>query len=194
MTPAPALSVGLPAPWLLALGGWLLAGAMVAMMLRRGGEAPQTWIAAIPAWPLFLSLLPLLQRAGSQEGPFHPRILPALRGLQAAMREAGISDLEGSEPQEIQALRQALCRADQRIGRMGRLLAEEREMNPAAPLSALEQAIARAGAELEQTLSEMSRLRVQLRLMPALTPDSDSPILPALQGLTLRLQAMEEVR
>ena len=180
-----------PAPpaWIVALLAWVAVGLLVSHLLARAAAPPAARAAALLAWPIFLSLLSPAPPEPAP-GPNRDRIAADLSRLDAAMRAAGISD-----PAGISALRRALSALDQRAADLAALLRDEHARAGADPAltAPIEQEIARCARELDEALSELSRLRVRLHLHrhdPAHTPDA--PLRPALQDLLQRLSAATE--
>lgn len=209
--PAQGALAALPPAWILALLGWLIAGALVAALLARADAPAAARAAALFAWPLFLSLL--APPAARADGPFHARIAADLSRLQAAMQAAGLDD-----PAGLSALRRALTALDRRRASLALLLAEEQRLSPAdhtpdhtpyrtpdhtadhtpdhAPpehAAPIAHEIARCDREIEGALRDLSALRVRLHLAASGAPgDPAEPLRPALHGLIQRLNSATE--
>lgn len=141
--------------WGLVATAWVLVGAGVAGLLLRQGQPGPTALAALACWPL---LLPLLAGVRPSGGPYGTRIDEALDRLDRALREVG-----EPLPEDVRALGRALHQADARVARFDRLRLDAADAEPIDRL-ALEQARARAAAEVEAVLAEVVRMRVQVGL------------------------------
>lgn len=179
-----------PAPPLfLALGGGYLAlGACAAVLLQRRGADRATIASSVLCWPLLVSLLSD-PPAVAGTGPLAARIDGCLDALLATLRDPVAGDLPGTD--DVGFLRDALHRADARIGLVDRLLAESD--GPAAPdaTTALREARSRAAAEIEAVLRAVVELRLQVGLL-ALAGDT-APVRDRLRELRGRIGAIDEI-
>lgn len=165
--------------WWTLLGSWLVAGLLVAGLLQRAGQPPGVVGTAVLGWPLYL---PMLTAPATTEGPLAQRIRLAFEGLRDTLAEH-----HEPLPVNLDGLEAALLRADARVARVDRLLAE------AEPALAEELRLARdrSVAQVEAALAELLRVRVQVGLV-ALSQDS-VPVQARLAELAARVRAIEEV-
>lgn len=175
--------------WMLVLGVWLLVGVGVAAALQRRGEPTATLLAAVPCWPVFLPLFTPGEPRLGEGGPYAPRIAAAFAALAETLRE---------EPEpvdcDLDGLRGAVRRADRRIARVDRLLAEAEahpEAGVQAQVAALRAARLRAAEEIEAVLAEVVRIRIQVGMV-ALHQEA-TPVRTRLAELAVRVRALEEL-
>lgn len=142
-------------------------------------------VSALVAWPVLIGNW-TSERPGVGSGPFSGKIQAAFRALELAMNEPVVHGLLPLP--ELEVLQQSLLRADSRIGMVDRLLEDPAVHEGAAPLR---EARSRAAREVEQALSEVIQLRIQLGLV-ALAGDTQ-PIRGRLQSLGARVRALEEM-
>ncbi|MFN7143972.1 MAG: hypothetical protein ACK4YP_09365 [Myxococcota bacterium] len=170
---------------LLLLAAWLAVGGVTAMVLHQRGQPVATVLAAVAAWPV---LLPVLGDAATSRGPFATRIDTCFTALRAALADPAATGVV--TPEELVALERSLCRADQRIAMVDRLLAEEAlRGDPLA--SQLVRARGFAADEVEAVLRGVVQLRVQVGLL-ALAGDT-VPIRDRMRELGARVRAIEEI-
>ena len=173
--------------WFGVLSGWLLIGGIVGVGLSRRGQPLAAVLTAVPCWPLYVAML---LEAAPGAGPYTARITTTFERLRAAFAEAGE---EGGL--DLRALEQSLFRADARLGRVDRLLAEGAGEGPGeeadATTAALRSARDRTALEIEGVLGELHRIRIQLGLV-SLTSDA-APVRTRLLELAARARAFDEV-
>jgi hypothetical protein len=170
---------------------YLLVGAGVSLALARRGRDAATAAGAVVAWPLLLPLLGSGRReAGS--GPMARRIDEAFDALLDTLADPAAADVPFEE--DVDELREALSRVDQRLALVDRLLQQEggSTSEPVArSVETLRRARARAAGEIEAVLAEVAQLRIQVGLM-ALAGETVS-ITDKLRELRARAAAIEEV-
>ncbi len=170
---------------------YLLAGAVVGLALARRGRDAATAAGAVVAWPLLLPLLGTDRRAAG-EGPMARRIDEAFDALLDTLADPAAADVPFEE--DVDDLREALSRVDQRLALVDRLLVQEGESTSepvARSVETLRRARARAASEIEAVLAEVAQLRIQVGLM-ALAGET-VPVVDKLRELRARASALEEV-
>ncbi len=120
------------------VAAWVLCGAIVGASLHRRGHRLATLVTALAAWPVLLPALVeglgeerggppgklnLHALAARPTGPFATRINACFVALYNALTDPSAQGIVATE--EVDALRDALLRADARIGMVDRLLGEE---------------------------------------------------------------------
>lgn len=185
---------------------YLGVGLGVAWDLGRRGHGLGVSATALACWPLLLGLVgqpppaPVdLAAPPKARGPHATRIDACLSALAASLREA--TDPHGApliDPSQLATLGDALDRADLRIARVDRLLAEaeaERAQirDPAvdAAVATLRSAREHAQRELEGVLAGLLQLRVQLGLF-TLAGEAE-PVRERLAELEARIVALAEL-
>lgn len=177
----PAFAVPQPSLALVLGVGWLLVGAGTGAVLLRRGRPLATAAAALLAWP---ALLPSLEAAPDGRGPHAARIdaeIAAVAGVLADPR------VQADGTTDLDALREALHRADGRIALADRLCAG----GDSAGFAALREARGRAAAEVDGVLTSLADLRAQLGVV-ALRGEV-LPIRERLSALSGRVAALDEV-
>jgi hypothetical protein len=151
-------------------------------------------LGACVAWPLLLGLIGAHHRAPAG-GPLARSIAEAFQALEEVLGEHGEAPLTG----ELGALRGALDAADRRLAVADRILMDPRLAGGAgavaADLSRLQDARARAAAELQDVLGGLMRLRIQVGLL-ALTEiggEGARTVEQHLRQLHARVRAIEEL-
>lgn len=171
---------------------YLAVGVAVAALLSRGGASRSATLAAVGAWPLLLSALERPGVVASRPGPKGPAIVEAFSALDGALADPAV----GAVPfrSDIEGLRVALLRADERLGLADRLLAELGEPSDPEIVQSgriLADARAHAAAEIEAVISGVVQLRLQVGLL-ALAGDGGG-VADRLRQLRARVTAIEEV-
>jgi hypothetical protein len=175
-------------------GGYLTLGAVLAVALARRGHAAATVVSAVVAWPLLIPLVQVSPRPAATAGPMARRIEQTFTALQLTLSDPAASEVPWHE--DVEGLREALLRGDQRLGLADRLLSETGTM-PAADvelsrsLDHLRDARDRAAEEIEAVLSGVTQLRIQVGL-ETLAGDA-VPVLERLREFRARVRALEEV-
>ncbi|PRP91269.1 hypothetical protein ENSA5_56820 [Enhygromyxa salina] len=195
----------LPSLWAALALGYVGVGAAMAWHLGRRGHGLGAATSALVCWPLLIGLIgrppppsELRFTSPSPSGPKRARI----DGCMAALRQGLGEDLDGGaelvDAAQLAKLARSLHRADHRIARVDRLLAEtqaQRQLGADAQLEAaitgLRRARDHANHELEAVLSGLLSLRVQLGLF-ALAGESE-PVRERLAELEARVAALAEL-
>lgn len=170
---------------------YLAAGFAVATALDRRGHPRSAAVSAVVAWPL---LVPLLRDrpASAGHGPLGARIDRTLDALLDTLRDPAAGDVAWVG--EVDGLRDALHRADERLALVDRLLAEEptaRDAVVTAQLDALRHARARAAAEIEALLAGVVQLRLQIGMLAL--AGNQAPVRDRLRELHHRASALDEL-
>lgn len=173
---------------------YVAVGVGVAGLLMQRGASAGSALAAVGAWPLLLSALDRSPPAvaTAQPGPLGEPIVAAFVALEAALADPAASGVPFRT--EVDGLRDALLRADERIGLVDRLLrdtAAPADPDIARSHQALTEARDHAAAEIEGVLSGVVQLRLQVGLL-ALAGDAVG-IADRLRQLRARVTAIEEV-
>lgn len=161
------------------LAVWLLVGTGVAVALHRAGHDPATTVLALGCWPLFVHTL---QESPAGSTPYAARIAESLRRLAQAAATAG------EDPGELDALRQGLQDADQRVAKIDQLLQDE----PGEP--ALLSRRVETVRGIEEALGDLAAIRLQFALMSVDGADPSAKPAEALTALRARLQVARELR
>lgn len=171
------------------LGVYGLVGVVVAVGLWRAGTDPAAAAAAVVAWPLLIGVRPgAAAVAETTKGPLRDAIDRTFDRLDdAAVRVGGLGP-EWREERVV--LREALCRADERLAAVDRILADDRDV-PAESLARLRERRDRSALEVERVLGDLAELRVQMGLL-ALAGDIE-PLRDGLRGLVARARALDEL-
>lgn len=164
---------------------YLVAGGTVAWRLSQRETSPAALLGAVVAWPVFLPLLGAPPRRKSLPGPLAPRIETVFRGLAVTLADPAVAEVPWEA--NLEGLREALYRSDERLGLVDRLL-EETAAGEAGPVR---EARRRAEEEIERVLDEVVQLRLQIGLA-ALAGDNGS-VRDRLGELLLRVRALDEV-
>ncbi|MEZ4320430.1 MAG: hypothetical protein R3F61_23320 [Myxococcota bacterium] len=170
-------------PGLLELLGasYLVAGGVV--VWRLGGRLGWAGtVGAFAAWPVFL---PLLTGPTERPGPHGARIHEVFAALERTLTDPAAEEVPWSA--DLGGLREALSRADERIGLVDRLLADA---GP-APTGTLRQAREAAAGELLAVLDEVVQLRLQIGL--AALHGNAASVRERLSELLARAEAIDEV-
>lgn len=204
-----------PSLWATLSLGYVAVGAAMAWHLARRGHGLGTATSALACWPLLLGLVgrpapsgaeldldapwPRAKPGGEAGGPYGARIDSCLGSLREALNDEALrggEDLLG--PAQIGKLAEVLHRADLRIARVDRLIAETRRQGEWGQDGGLEQAVAglvrardHSRRELEAVLSGLLQLRIQLGLF-ALAGDA-GPVRERLGELEARVAALAEL-
>ena len=170
-------------------GLYLAVGIGVGVLLARRGAGRAASLVAIGAWPLLLSGLD--PGPPTVHGPLGARIHEVFRALDAALADPAAVGLPVRS--DVDGLREALLRADQRLGLADRLLREVTDADPdvARSRGTLADARAHAAAEIEAVLSGVVQVRLQIGLL-ALAGDAGG-VAERLRQLRARVTAIEEV-
>jgi hypothetical protein len=178
VTDAPSLLV-------VVAGLYLAVGVAVAAVLARGGAAPSVALAAVGAWPLLLSAIERSPTIDARPGPMRAPIDAAFAALEGALADPAVGVVPFRA--ELDGLRSALLRADERLGLADRLLHEVGETGDpeiARSHRTLTEARAHTAAEIEAVLSGV----VQLALA-----GNGGGVADRLRQLGARVAAIEEV-
>jgi hypothetical protein len=174
--------------WGTVFGLWIAVGLVVAGALNRQGQPTPTALCAIAAWPLFVGVLSPTQ---ATDGPLAARIHAAFAGLRETLHAEHPTGAPDPSGLDVSGLEAALLRADARIARVDRLLAETTESEPPPEVLTLRAARDASVRQVEAALAEVARVRVQVGLV-ALSHDA-SPVRAALADLAARVRVLEEV-
>lgn len=168
------------------LAGYALAGFAVAAALSRRGAPSGTALSALAVWPLLLPLFGAPAAVGSRPGPMSARIDQVFAALAQVLRQTGTTELSEGD---LERLREALHRADERLALVDGLLAQPAE-DGSRSWGRLHQARRHAASEIEAVLSELAELRLQIGL---LTLSGGGSVRAQLEALQSRVAALEEV-
>lgn len=173
--------------------GYVGIGIGVAAGLSRKGLPLGTALSALAVWPL---LAPLL--AGDaprvRTGPYDARIADTFAALAAVVAEVGDPGI--APDGELDVLRTALARADERLGLVDKWLAaglgaDADADGPRRQAEALRQARAHAATEIEAVLAGLAELRLQIGLVTL--AGQGISVRDQLAGLRSRIAALDEV-
>jgi hypothetical protein len=168
-------------------GGYVGCGLVCAAVLSRRGAPSETALSALVVWPL---LLPMLGSPPPVEtGPLSGRIEQAFVALRSVIGEVGGHSVELSD---LDGLRAALRRADERVALVDRWIVRELAARDGAGVETLQAARDRAVSEIEAVLAGLAQLRLQIGLLTLAGPQ-DSSVREQLQALQARVAALEEV-
>jgi hypothetical protein len=172
------------------LAAYALAGLAIGTALSRRGQPASTALSALAVWPLLVPLLsspppPLPVRSG----PLSERIDGVFAALGSVLAETGTTELSSAD---LERLRSALHRADERLALVDGLLGQPIEAggDVARSVDRLRQARAHAGSEIEAVLAGLVELRLQIGL---LTLSGGGSVREQLKALQSRVAALEEV-
>jgi hypothetical protein len=160
------------------------AGFAVGTALTRRGQPSATAVSAIAVWPLLLPLLQAAPAAPTRAGPMRARIDEVFGALSQVLTETHTTELSGPD---LDALRTALYRADERLAVVDGLLANPLD----AEVGRLREARAHASSEIEAVLSGLLELRLQVGLLTL--SGRGASVVEQLQSLRSRVAALEEV-
>jgi hypothetical protein len=193
--------------------GYLGAGAAAGVRLARRGHALGLVASAVIGWPLLAGVLfgPTIVRARKPiAGPFAVRIGDGLASLHASLAEArSESPIELASPHQLASLELALRQADERVACVDRLIAEldagararpdqpaptrEFEQTRQTSLTSLRAAREHAADELEQVLTMLLQVRVQIGLHALTGTATVAPVRERLAELEARVAALAEL-
>lgn len=188
--------------------GYLGAGAAASVRLARRGHALGLVASAVIGWPLLAGVLfgPTIVRTRKPiAGPFAARIGHGLASLHASLAEArSESPIELASPHQLASLELALRQADERVASVDRLITELESGQDAAPtrefertrqasLASLRGAREHAADELEQVLTMLLQVRVQIGLNALAGPAMVAPVRERLAELEARVAALAEL-
>lgn len=162
---------------------YLVVGGLVAWRLRGDGS----WAAAVGAlvaWPVFLPLL-TGPTGPAGAGPHAGRIRDVFAALERTLADPAAGEVPWNG--DLDGLRDALLRTDERLGLVDRLLAE----SPPDRAEGLRAARTRTSGEIGAVLDEVVQLRLQIGLA-ALAGDAAS-VRERLHELLHRARALDEV-
>jgi hypothetical protein len=180
-------------PLAVSLGlAYAAAGFATAALLRRQHAPLATQGVALLAWPLVVPMLwdaPLPRVA--DRGPLAGQIDAALDALEITLHDPAAGEVP--IPEDTAALREALHRADERLGLVDRLLADTAPHAKAvgSGVASLQQARDRAAAEIEAVLAGVMELRVQVGLLTL--AGNAAPVRDRLRELRVRIGSLDEV-
>jgi hypothetical protein len=165
-------------------------GIGVATALTRRGRDTSTAMSALVAWPLLLSLLSASAPTPTR-GPNAQRIAQAFAALEQALADPAAGPVPWSA--DLSGLREALARADARMGLVDRLLSDSHDTDEevARSMAQLIDARAHAEAEIDAVLSGVAQLRLHIGLA-ALAGDGAS-VGDRLRELRARMTALDEL-
>jgi hypothetical protein len=193
--------------------GYLGAGAAASVRLARRGHTLGLVASAVISWPLLAGVLfgPTIVRTRKPiAGPFAARIGHGLASLHTSLAEArSESPIELASPHQLATLELALRQADERVASVDRLIAEleagaharpdqpaptpEFERARQASLASLRRAREHAADELEQVLTMLLQVRVQIGLNALAGPATVAPVRERLAELEARVAALAEL-
>lgn len=170
-----------PLLWVVVLT-YLTVGVGVAWRLAgRHGWGPAA--GALLAWPVFLPLL--TDRADHSGGPHAARIAAAFAALEHTLEDPAAGDVPWDA--DLSGLRSALCRTDERLGLVERLLADAEGARTETLIAARD----RTRSEIEAVLDEVVQLRLQIGL--AALAGNAASVRERLSELLSRAEALDEV-
>ncbi len=168
---------------------YLLVGCAVGGLLHRFGHSGATTASALVVWPMLLSLIGEAPAPYVAGGPFTERIEATFASLCEALGDPAAG--EAAWDDEVEPLRSALVAADHRIAFVDRLLGDGGDCTPAAAHTQLSEARTRAAAEIEDVLTGVVELRLQVGLL-ALAGNTVS-VREQLRAFHARARALAEV-
>jgi hypothetical protein len=172
---------------LLVLGLYALTGFAVAAVLTRRGVPSTTAVSAIAVWPLLVPLLTGPSAPPTRSGPLSARIEGVFAALRTVLAETGTTELSNAD---LDRLRAALHRADERLALVDRLLAQPIDAGSRS-LDRLQQARGHAQSEIEAVLASLVELRLQIGLLTL--SGNGASVRDQLVALQSRVAALEEV-
>ncbi len=195
---------------------YLGVGALASWQLARRGHTLGVVVSALLGWPLFIGMLfgsdPPTLAPSDARGPLADRIDRCMASLRADLG-SGLGSSTALPPElatseQLRSLELALRGADRRLAAVDRLIAElgceplagadaradaARDRTIAGSLATLNRARTHAADELEQVLSSLVQLRVQLGVHTLIGSAAVEPVRERLSELEARVAALAEI-